>query len=1130
MPSQTTKIFSSFLHSIHFLQPAPMLFDMAVSYGKSTFKKTSLTSHVTFLRRCLKSKVVPNGFRLSHTPSDTTNAHLVKSTHHVLYRASRHLMSTHIRSLDQSLNQINLKLTVFKEQLPVLMPPPMAMSVKGIVHTHNQLMFCHHRDIKDKKFSLLIQSTSTANPSGTTTSSLALPMAGSVTPPFNTGLFSTTDLSAASSVDPPQFAVDLSASQPAATGMSASVPDQILPVTPGPTRPQPTVPGLPVTPPGLPTATNLPTGSPIDTGSPMTTGMSVIPPVVSTPPDLPVLMATHLATGSPIDTGSPMTTGMSVIPPVVSTPPDLPVLTATHLSTGSPIDTKSPMTTGMSVVTTSSLSPHDPPVANPSISLPPSFTAGPSVDQPTPPPPISPQSVGPYQSHKQLVFTIPESLPLSEAERSVLSKGLKFIPLRQSTSKYKTLLDCERFYRQIRWMAVLENKPQRPLSDDIFTHLFQTGGRNPPPRQSPDVEMYINVCSQEIKSLRPRPLNHHNLTLEEQKALDYLKTRSDIVIKPADKGGAVVVWDRNLYIQEVNRQLAKRDSYLPIPQPTLRGDQQKISKVVKEAIDSGALPNTAKLLIKPPSKVKQPKFYVLPKIHKINNPGRPIVSACCCPTEHLSQYLDFIFQPLVKQLPSYIKDTTHTLNLLESFNRNPTFQPKLLFTLDVCSLYTSIPHRDGLKALKFFLDSRPPLSGPPTDLLIRLAELVLTLNTFEFKGEVFHQISGVAMGTKMGPSYANLFMGHLEHLIFSTYQGPKPELFRRFIDDCIGATTLSEKELLAFIQFANNFHPAIQLTHEISSTSVVFLDIAISICHQSFKTSVHYKPTDAHSYLNFHSSHPSATTHSIPFSQFLRLRRLCSEPVDFEDKAEEMKGFFLARDYPAQVLESALAKVKLISRSTALLPSSSSDKNSDRPIAILTHHPHNLPVRGILRKHWYLLQASKSVGSTFQSKPLFASRRDYNLRDLLVHSSFSDAPDLGPGTHTCQRPLCISCPHICQSTTVQGPSGPFKIKRSFSCTTTNLIYLISCQKCPKLYVGETERALHVRFTEHHADIRHNRHTPVGRHFNMPHHSINDICVKALWKIHTSTADRKEVESQFIHLLDTVEPKGLNIKL
>lgn len=69
------------------------------------------------------------------------------------------------------------------------------------------------------------------------------------------------------------------------------------------------------------------------------------------------------------------------------------------------------------------------------------------------------------------------------------------------------------------------------------------------------------------------------------------------------------------------------------------------------------------------------------------------------------------------------------------------------------SLYTSIPHADGLKALAFFLDRRPTHSAyPPTTTLVRLAELVLTLN-IEFDSQVFAQISGVAMDLHPHPAW-----------------------------------------------------------------------------------------------------------------------------------------------------------------------------------------------------------------------------------------------------------------------------------------------------------------------------------------------------------------------------------------
>ena len=82
-------------------------------------------------------------------------------------------------------------------------------------------------------------------------------------------------------------------------------------------------------------------------------------------------------------------------------------------------------------------------------------------------------------------------------------------------------------------------------------------------------------------------------------------------------------------------------------------------------------------------------------------------------------------------------------------------------------------------------------------------------------------------------------------------------------------------------------------------------------------TSVHYKPTDSHSYLLYSSSHPSHVKNSIPYSQFLRLRSLCSDDSDFSLKSEEMCNFFNKRGYPASVVQAGHHRAQQIDRQSA---------------------------------------------------------------------------------------------------------------------------------------------------------------------------------------------------------------------
>ena len=94
-------------------------------------------------------------------------------------------------------------------------------------------------------------------------------------------------------------------------------------------------------------------------------------------------------------------------------------------------------------------------------------------------------------------------------------------------------------------------------------------------------------------------------------------------------------------------------------------------------------------------------------------------------------------------------------------------------------------------------------------------------------------------------------------------------------------------------------------------------------------TSIHYKETDSHSYLTYTLSHPVRCKNSVPYSQFLRLKRLCSDENDYKTKSKEMASFFLQRDYPLAVVDRALQHVDTIPRDTALRPPNDGQSNRE---------------------------------------------------------------------------------------------------------------------------------------------------------------------------------------------------------
>ena len=194
--------------------------------------------------------------------------------------------------------------------------------------------------------------------------------------------------------------------------------------------------------------------------------------------------------------------------------------------------------------------------------------------------------------------------------------------------------------------------------DTFETLQIRKSKWTPPEGQFSSLDFFIKKCRHDINKLKFNcNTKFSNLSSEEWSALKSLKKRKDIVIKAADKGGAVVVWRADLYQKEALRQLSDTSFYAKVDKDLTLINQNIVKNTINDLIAKQELPATAKNLI-----ITTPRtscIYFLPKIRKPNNPGRPIVSTCSCPTELISSYLNKIMALIVKTLPSYIKDSQH---------------------------------------------------------------------------------------------------------------------------------------------------------------------------------------------------------------------------------------------------------------------------------------------------------------------------------------------------------------------------------------------------------------------------------------------------------------------------------------
>ena len=207
------------------------------------------------------------------------------------------------------------------------------------------------------------------------------------------------------------------------------------------------------------------------------------------------------------------------------------------------------------------------------------------------------------------------------------------------------------------------------------------------PNGHPALEIFLSKLANEVFSVLPGTPRHYNLSKEEWLAMRDLAEDRKIIIKPADKVSCVVLWDRENYQAEAEKQLQDGDIF----EDTDFKESDLVNLVEKSNTMFQSL-RKKNLITEKELKYfccQYKKFtnfgnmYLLPKFHKKldNVPGRPVVSKCRTPTEKASEFLDHHLQPIMKSGVSYIEDTNDFLFKLGKKTENA-----FLITVDVVGL------------------------------------------------------------------------------------------------------------------------------------------------------------------------------------------------------------------------------------------------------------------------------------------------------------------------------------------------------------------------------------------------------------------------------------------------------------
>ena len=291
-----------------------------------------------------------------------------------------------------------------------------------------------------------------------------------------------------------------------------------------------------------------------------------------------------------------------------------------------------------------------------------------------------------------------------------MDKGLNYIPNTPRDHPVKLIQELLLFDRRIKLHNFFYSEEEEDTAynnrTEESTHklIKPSSGWTPQSGLDAHIDIFKDEIVKELLTHYNRPAKaiKYNLTLPERKAMKELKENKDIIIKPADKGGKIVILNRSDYILECERQLKNTEHYKILGEDPTKRFNEDIQKTLREAyyrdiITQDTMDN---LIVKNP---RTATFYCLPKIHKKGNPGRPIVSGIGTITEKISCFVDETIKHLSKGVNSYIKDTSHFLNIIKDITIE---DQDILCTVDVSALYTNIKHSEGIQFLTSYMTQK----------------------------------------------------------------------------------------------------------------------------------------------------------------------------------------------------------------------------------------------------------------------------------------------------------------------------------------------------------------------------------------------------------------------------------------
>ena len=201
----------------------------------------------------------------------------------------------------------------------------------------------------------------------------------------------------------------------------------------------------------------------------------------------------------------------------------------------------------------------------------------------------------------------------------------------------------------------------------------------------------------------------------------------------------------------------------------------------------------------------------------------------------------------------------------------------------------------------------------------------------------------------------------------------------------------NREEINNFIEHANNYHPTIKFTADISDKEIIFLDTCIYKGARFEKESIldtrtYFKPTETFQYTHFKSCHPPRVKKCFVKGEGLRLLRTNSSEETSVENVRIFKLHLRARGYPNNLIDKTLSEIKFSHRQKALKDNTRAQKEI-LPFGT-QYNPSVSNLKHILMEKWHLIESQHKLKEMFKEPPIISYKRGISLRDTSLHEFF----------------------------------------------------------------------------------------------------------------------------------------------